>query len=81
MVYVLLGVIAVCVVVFVALATSRRTPSSDDGVADFQRHLSALSPEARRHLVETQDIEVEPSQDNHGRQIFKNRIGDVDDGA
>ena len=81
MVYILLGVVGVCVVVFAVLATSRRTPSSDDSVADFQRHLSALSPEARRHLVETPDIEVEPRQDNHGRETFQNEIEDVDDGA
>jgi len=52
MVYVLLAVVAICVVVFAVLATSRRTPSSNDSVADFQRHLNALSPEARRHTVE-----------------------------
>jgi hypothetical protein len=52
MVYVLLAVVIVCVAVFAVLATSRRTPSSNDNVADFQRHLNALSPEARRHTVE-----------------------------
>jgi hypothetical protein len=52
MVYVLLAVVAICVVVFAVLATSRRTPSSNDSVADFQRHLNALSPEARRNTVE-----------------------------
>lgn len=52
MVYVLLGVVVICLVIFAVLATSRRTPTSNDSVADFQRHLNALSPEARRQTVE-----------------------------
>lgn len=55
MVYVLVAVVLVCVIVFAVMVTSRRTPSSDDSVADFQRHLNALSPEARRHVVEPFD--------------------------
>ena len=68
MVYVLLGVVVICVVVFAALATSRRTPSSNDSVAEFQRHLNALSPEARRHTVENypdkKSVEPLPIQEN-----------------
>jgi hypothetical protein len=75
MVYVLLGVVVICVVVFAALATSRRTPSSNDSVAEFQRHLNALSPEARRHTVENypdkKSVEPLPIQENE----------ELDDGA
>ena len=75
MVYVLLGVVVICVVVFAALATSRRTPSSNDSVAEFQSHLNALSPEARRHTVENypdkKSVEPLPIQENE----------ELDDGA
>jgi hypothetical protein len=75
MVYVLLGVVVICVVVFAALATSRRTPSSNDSVAEFQRHLNALSPEARRHTGENypdkNSVEPLPIQENE----------ELDDGA
>lgn len=49
---VLVGLVIVCIVVFVALAIARRTPSSDDGVASFRKHLDALSPEARRQVID-----------------------------
>jgi hypothetical protein len=75
MVYVLLGVVASCVVVFAVLATSRRTPASNDSVAEFQRHLNALSPEARRHTVENypdkKSVEPLPIEENE----------ELDDGA
>lgn len=63
MVYVLLAVVIVCVVVFAVLATSRRTPASNDNVADFQRHLNALSPEARRHTVENYPVVTSPIEE------------------
>jgi hypothetical protein len=63
MVYVLLAVVVICVVVFAALATSRRTPASNDSVADFQRHLNALSPEARRHTVENYPVVTSPIEE------------------
>ena len=63
MVYVLLAVVVVCVVVFAVLATSRRTPTSNDSVADFQRHLNALSPEARRHTVENYPVVTSPTEE------------------
>jgi type VI protein secretion system component VasK len=50
-------VIVVAVVVVVALAvgawivTRRRRPS-EPGVASFQRHIDALSPEARREVAD-----------------------------
>lgn len=53
MLVVVLVVAAVVVaIVVVALAVSRRRPSRDDGVASFQRHLGALSPEARRQVID-----------------------------
>ena len=63
MVYVLLAVVVICVVVFAAFATSRRTPSSNDSVADFQRHLNALSPEARRQTVENYPVVTSPIEE------------------
>ena len=36
----------------VALVLSRRRPGSDPGLATFQRHISALSPEARRAVLD-----------------------------
>jgi hypothetical protein len=30
----------------------RRPPRREDGVASFQRHLDALSPEARRQVID-----------------------------
>ena len=71
MVYVLIAVVIICVVMFAALATSRRTPSSNDSVADFQRHLNALSPEARRHTVENYPVVPAPTEETE----------ELDDGA
>jgi hypothetical protein len=50
-VVVVVAVVVVAIVVL-ALAASRRRPSRDDGVADFRRHLGALSPEARRQVID-----------------------------
>lgn len=52
MTVVLVGIVIVCVAIVLALAIARRTPSSDDGVASFRRHLDALSPEARRQVID-----------------------------
>lgn len=49
---ILVGIIVVVTAVFGVIAARRRTPSSDDGVAAFRRHLDALSPEARRSVIE-----------------------------
>jgi len=55
-------VIAVAVVVVIAGAlvmTSRRRPR--DGVESFQRHIDALSPEARRRVVDrVQKLDDDP---------------------
>ena len=57
---VLVGIVVVCVGVFLALAIARRTPSSDDGVASFRKHLDALSPEARRQVIDR--MQPQPTQ-------------------
>ena len=61
---VLIIVILICLVIFGFLATSRRTPISDDNVDDFYKHLGALSPETRKFKTEpTKKIELEDSSD------------------
>lgn len=60
---VLVGIVLVTAAVLVSLAVSRRTPSSDDHVASFRKHLDALSPEARRQVFDR----VRPTEDGgHG---------------
>ena len=49
---ILLAILGVGVAVVMATIFLRRSPMSDDGIADFKRHLDALSPEARRPIVE-----------------------------
>jgi hypothetical protein len=70
MTVVLVGVVAVCLAIFFALAIARRTPSSDDGVASFRKHLDALSPEARRQVIdrmnETQKSNGQSDPDDPG---------------
>ena len=61
MTVVLIGVVAVCVAIFFALAIARQTPSSDDGVASFRKHLDALSPEARRQVIDRMNETPKPS--------------------
>ena len=61
---VLIFVILICLVIFGFLATTRRTPISDDSVDDFNKHLDALSPETRKFKTEpTKKIELEDSSD------------------
>lgn len=52
LVVVIVVAVVVVAIVVVALAVSRRRPSRNDGVAAFQRHLGALSPEARRQVID-----------------------------
>ncbi|MDA0371047.1 MAG: hypothetical protein O3C62_02030 [Actinomycetota bacterium] len=61
MTVVLVGVVAVCLAIFLALAIARRTPSSDDGVASFRKHLDALSPEARRQVIDRMNETQKPN--------------------
>lgn len=49
---ILLAILGVGVAVVMATIFLRRSPMGDDGIADFKRHLDALSPEARRPIVE-----------------------------
>jgi len=48
---VVLIVIALLVVAALALLITRRRPP-DDGVASFRRHIDALSPQARREVID-----------------------------
>jgi len=63
---ILVGIIVVVVAVFVVLGARRRTPSSDDGVAAFRRPLDALSPEARRSVIERAQPPVVMEEPNDG---------------
>jgi hypothetical protein len=50
---VLAVVVAIAIVVGLYVAVQRRRPPRrEDGVASFQRHLDALSPEARRQVID-----------------------------
>jgi len=66
MVPVLVGILVVVFLFVIVMAASRRTPASDDGVADFQRHLSALSPESRRVVLDRERPAVADMEDDHG---------------
>ncbi|HNJ96638.1 MAG TPA: hypothetical protein PLV13_00835 [Ilumatobacteraceae bacterium] len=50
MTLIVIGIVVV-VAALVALVLSRRRPSHEPGVASFQRHLSALSSDARRQSI------------------------------
>ena len=63
MTVVLVGIVVVCIGIFLALVMARRTPSSDDGVASFRKHLDALSPEARRQVIDRmQSPQIQPKR-------------------
>jgi hypothetical protein len=51
MIVLVIGVVVVVAVV-VALVVLRRSPRHDSGVTRFQRHIGALSPEARRAVLD-----------------------------
>ena len=68
MIWVILGAVVVVIgLALIALARRRNT----DGVETFQRHIDALSPEARRPVVnqvqqlddEASDASVEPDEE------------------
>jgi hypothetical protein len=61
----LLGVLVASAVILLIMMFLRRSPVSDDGIADFKRHLNALSPEARRPIVEALKKE-EDQESNDG---------------
>ena len=49
---IMIGIVVACAVAMLIMMVARRSPVSDDGIADFRRHLNALSPEARRPVAE-----------------------------
>jgi hypothetical protein len=58
-VWVVVAVAVVLVIVGALVMSSRRRPS--DGVESFQRHIDALSPEARRRVVDrVQKLDDDP---------------------
>lgn len=63
-VVVLAGVVVASILVVLATTFLRRSPMSDDGVADFKRHLDALSPEARRPIAEALKKNQDEETDN-----------------
>lgn len=62
---VLVGVVVVSGLIVLGMMFFRRSPMSDDGIADFRRHLDALSPEARRPIAESLK-KVEDQETNDG---------------
>lgn len=61
---ILAGVVVASILVVLATTVLRRSPMSDDGVADFKRHLDALSPEARRPIAEALKKDEDREPDN-----------------
>lgn len=61
---VLAGVVVACILVVLGTSFLRRSPMSDDGVADFKRHLDALSPEARRPIADALRKDEDEESDN-----------------
>jgi hypothetical protein len=47
-----ISVVVVLVLAAAALLGTRRRPRQDDGMASFRRHIDALSPEARRDVMD-----------------------------
>lgn len=52
LVIVLAVALAIAIAVVVYMLGRGNRPRRDDGVASFQRHLDALSPEARRQVID-----------------------------
>ncbi len=49
MIWIVIGVVIVAIALIAYIASRRRTP---DGVESFQRQIDALSPDARRSVVQ-----------------------------
>ncbi len=49
---VLIVILVVGVVAALAVAVYRRSQQPEDGVATFRRHIDALSPQARREVID-----------------------------
>lgn len=65
MIWVVVAVVAAIVVLAVLVLVLRRRRS--DGVAEFRRHIGALSPEARRPVVDRVQ-QLDESSDRHPDQ-------------
>lgn len=66
MIWVVLAVVAVVAVVLLVLA---RRPHQEPGVTSFRRHIDALSPEARREVMDR----VRPPEDDTGNGNGKSK--------
>lgn len=55
-----IAAVAVVMLVAIGLIAFSRRPRQDAGLTSFRRHIDALSPEARREVVDR----VRPSQQN-----------------
>ena len=73
MIWIVLGAVAVAIVVVAFVATRRRTP---DGVVTFQRQIDALSPEARRPVVQRLE-DVSRRSDARHDEVGDDEVGDV----
>ena len=47
----------------VLIYLDNRNVRIDDGIANFRRHIDALSPEARRHTVENYPVVTSPIEE------------------
>jgi hypothetical protein len=62
MIFVVIGIVVVLVALVVLLRSSRRSP---DGVATFQRQIDALSPQARRRVIDRVQQLEHPADPDH----------------
>lgn len=58
--------IAIVVVVLAVLVVVLRRPRQEPGVASFRRHIDALSPEARREVMDRHRPQDDPNDPNEG---------------
>lgn len=63
MIGVIIGVAVFVVVVLLVVLLSRNGPRHEPGVVSFRKHIDALSPEARREVMDR----VRPRDDGPGR--------------
>jgi hypothetical protein len=57
---------AVVMLVAIGLVAFSRRPRQDAGLTSFRRHIDALSPEARREVVDRVRPSQETDDDSHG---------------
>lgn len=74
MIWVIIGLAIIAVGVVLFLLSRRGTP---DGVASFQRQIDALSPEARRPVVD----QVQQLEEQQGRSADQPPDGDDQPGS